>query len=119
MATLAFRNGYFASAGPAAAQFFVFMSPTRHWFPNRSAMRICSLLVGLVAGSLASVSQETGTQAIMTRVYDGKDYGSYYLDPPYWSYHPKRFWKSNNAHWLFRNHRYVFLDIRISDAGSQ
>ena len=82
-------------------------------------MRICSLLAGVVAGSITGFSQETQAQAVMSRVYDSNDYSGYYLDPPYWSFHPKRFWNSKNSHWLFHNHRYVFLDIRVSDAVSQ
>jgi hypothetical protein len=80
-------------------------------------MRICCLLAGLVAGS-TGVSQKTQPQGVLGRVYDGNDYSSYYLDPPY-SFHPKRFWNVKNAHWLFHNHRYVFLDIKVSDAVSQ
>ena len=97
----------------------LFMRPMRRLFPNVSGMRICSLLAGLVAGSITGVSQETQAQAVLSRVYDGNDYSGYYLDPPYWSFHPKRFWNAKNAHWLFHNHRYVFLDIRLRGAVSQ
>jgi hypothetical protein len=81
-------------------------------------MRICILLVGLFAASI-SVAQGAETRAVLTRVHNGGDYESYYLDPPSWSYHPKRSGRSKNAHWLYKNHRQVFIDIKISDAGSR
>jgi hypothetical protein len=69
----------------------------------------------LVAASLA-VSQEAEAQALITRVYDGNDFESYSFDPPYWSYHSKGFWRSKSAHWLYGNHRYVFIDITLTDS---
>jgi hypothetical protein len=52
--------------------------------------------------TLISLSQEAENQAVITRVYDGDDFGSYYLDPPYWSYQPKRFWSRKSAHWFYK-----------------
>lgn len=49
----------------------------------------------------------------MIRVYDGDDLESYYSDPPYWSYYSRGFWHSKKAHWLYQNHRYVFIDIKL------
>jgi hypothetical protein len=74
--------------------------------------------VGLVAASI-TFAQKAQTRAVMTRVYDGDDYESYSLDPPYWSYQPKRSGYSKNGHWLFKNHRHVFIDIKVSDGGSR
>ncbi len=54
----------------------------------------------------------------MIQVYDGNDLGSYY-DPPYWSYRPKGFWHPKSAHWLYKNHRYVLIDIKVNDAASR
>jgi hypothetical protein len=53
-------------------------------------MRMRNLVLALVAISVG-ISQAAGDKALMTRVYDGNDFGSYYLDPPYWSYHSKGF----------------------------
>ena len=39
-------------------------------------------------------------QALITRVYDGDDFGSYYLDPPSWIYQSKGFWSRKSAHWF-------------------
>jgi len=73
-----------------------------------------SLVLGLVATSIG-VSEETEAQtALMTRVYDGSDFESYYCDPPYWSYRSNGFWRSKSAHWLYKNHRYVFIDIKVN-----
>jgi hypothetical protein len=60
------------------------------------------------------VSQKAEAQAIMTRVYDGEDFGSCSLDPPYWTYQPKGFWSRKSAHWFYKNHRYVFIDIKLN-----
>jgi hypothetical protein len=73
-----------------------------------------SLILGLVWASVA-VSQEAEAQALITRVYDGNDFESYCLDPPYWSYHWKGFWHSRSAHWLYGNHRFVFIDIKLTE----
>ena len=75
-------------------------------------MRMSSLVLGLVAASIAA-SQEAEAQALLIRVYDGNDFESYSLDPPYWTYHAKGFWDSRSAHWFYRNHRYVFIDIKL------
>jgi hypothetical protein len=50
----------------------------------------------------------------MTLVYDGNDFESYYADPPSWIYLPNGLWHSKNAHWLYKNHRYVFIDIKVN-----
>jgi hypothetical protein len=76
-------------------------------------MRISSLILGLVWASVA-ISQEAGNKALITRVYDGNDFAGYSLDPPYWSYHLKGFWHSKSAHWLYGNHRRVFIDIKLT-----
>jgi hypothetical protein len=49
----------------------------------------------------------------MIRVYHGKDFANYYSDPPYWSYRPKGFGHHGSAHWLYKNHRDVFIDIQV------
>jgi len=76
-------------------------------------MRMSSLVVGLAATSIG-LSQGTENKAVMIRVYHGKDFANYYLDPPYWSYCPKGFRHSETAHWLFKNHRDVFIDIKVN-----
>lgn len=81
-------------------------------------MKISSVVVGLVAASMG-VSQDSSAHVRVTRVYDGNDFGSYYLDLPYWSYRSKGIWHRKAAHWLYENHRYVFIDIRINLANSQ
>ena len=75
-------------------------------------MRMSCFVLVLMA-TLISLSQEAETQAVITRVYDGDDFGSYYLDPPYWSYQPKGFWSCKSAHWFYKNHRNVFIDIKL------
>ena len=79
-------------------------------------MRMSNLVLGLVATSLG-VLQAAGDKALMTRVYDGNDFESYCLDPPYWSYHSEGGAKS--AHWLYKNHRHVFIDIKVNYADSR
>jgi hypothetical protein len=71
--------------------------------------------VGFIAASIGA-SQEAKAQTHLIRVYDGNDFESYSLDPPYWSYHPKGFWHSRSAHWFYRNHRYIFIDIKLSES---
>ena len=63
-----------------------------------------------------TVSQASEAQAIMTRVYRGDDFGDYYSDPPYWSYTSHGSGHSKSAHWLYKNHRYVFIDITLKYA---
>jgi hypothetical protein len=72
-----------------------------------------SFLSGLIAISIG-VLQKAEAQALVTRVYEGNDFGGYYLDPPYWSYHFVRSWHRKSEHWLYRNHRFVFIDIKIN-----
>jgi hypothetical protein len=79
---------------------------------------IGSLLSGIAAISIG-FPQVAEAQAVMTRVYDGNDFEDYYCDPPYWSYHSNRLWHSKSAHWLYANHRYVFIDIKLTYADSR
>ena len=76
-------------------------------------MRMYNLVLGLVATSVFG-SQKAEAQPVVIQVYDGNDFETYSLDPPYWSYHSKGFWNSKHAHWLYHNHRYVFIDIRMN-----
>lgn len=72
-----------------------------------------NLVLGLVAVSVC-ISQPAEAQTVVTRVYDGNDFESYSLDPPFWTYHSKGFGHSKSAHWLYHNHRYVFIDIKAT-----
>jgi hypothetical protein len=83
-------------------------------------MKISSPVLGLAAASvcISCISQGSEPKAVRIQVYDGNDLGSYY-DPPYWSYRPKGFWHPKSAHWLYKNHRYVLIDIKINDAASR
>jgi hypothetical protein len=76
-------------------------------------MRICTLVAAIVAMS-GVTSQYAEAKAAMTLVYDGNDFESYYADPPAWIYLPNGFWHSKSAHWLYKNHRYVFIDIKVN-----
>jgi hypothetical protein len=78
-------------------------------------MRVRSLVLGLVATALG-VAQGAEAQAVLTRVYRGNDFANYYSDPPYWSYHSDGFSHSKSAHWLYRNHQRVFIDIKLKYA---
>jgi hypothetical protein len=71
-----------------------------------------SLVVGLAATSMG-ISQGVADKAVMIRVDHGKDFANYYLDPPYWSYRPKGFRHQGSSHWLYKNHRDVFIDIQV------
>ena len=86
-------------------------------------MRTSSLVLGLAATSVC-VLQETEAQTLVTRVYHENDIGSYAFDPPFWTYYSNGYWHSKSSHWLYHNHRYVFIDISVdssdliaSDAG--
>jgi hypothetical protein len=79
-------------------------------------MRISTLLFGLVA-VLSSLSQGAEARAVIRRVYHGNDFRGFYLDPPYWRYYPRQSCHSENSHWLYENHQYVFIEIMINDAG--
>jgi hypothetical protein len=81
-------------------------------------MRTSSLVLGLVAISI-NASQDAEAQTVVTRVYDGNDFESYYLDPPVWIYYSKGRGHSKSAHWLYRNHRYVFIDIKVKFTDSR
>ena len=76
-------------------------------------MAIEKLFLGLAATSVCAL-QETEAQTLVTRVYHEDDIGSYAFDPPFWSYHSKGYWHSESAHWLYHNHRYVFIDIEVN-----
>jgi hypothetical protein len=85
---------------------------TSHIFGSRH-MRISILILGIAVTSLG-ISQGTENKAVMTRVYDGNDFETYYLDPPCWIYLSRGFWHTKSAHWLYKNHRYVFIDIKLN-----
>jgi len=72
-----------------------------------------NFVLGLVAASVC-ISQAAEAQPHVIRVYDGNDFDSYSLDPPCWTYHSKGFWHPKHAHWLYSNHRYVFIDIPVN-----
>jgi hypothetical protein len=76
-------------------------------------MRINALISAIIATSIVT-SQRSEAKAVMTVVYDGNDFESYYSDPPCWIYLPNGVWRSKSAHWLFKNHRYVFIDIKVN-----
>jgi hypothetical protein len=76
-------------------------------------MRMCSLAWGLFAIA-GIVSQRSEAKAFITRVYNVNYVGDYCLDPPCWRYHFKGFRRSKIAHWLYENHRHVFIDIKLS-----
>ncbi len=71
------------------------------------------LALQLAAMSFA-FSQGSEAKAVLTYVYGGHDFRNYCLDPPFWSYSAKGEWHSRSVHWLYRNHRDVFIDIKIS-----
>jgi hypothetical protein len=50
---------------------------------------------------------------LMTRVDRGNDFGDYYSDPPYWSYTSHGSGHSKSAHLLYKNHRHIFIDIKL------
>ena len=78
-------------------------------------MEIHGLVLGLVAISVCAV-RETDAQTLLTRVHHRKELEGYSLDPPFWTYHAKGFRHSKKAHWLYRNHREVFIDIKVNFA---
>jgi hypothetical protein len=41
------------------------------------------------------------------------------LDPPFWTYHAEGWCHSKSAHWLYANHRCVFIDIKMDVVDSQ
>jgi hypothetical protein len=77
-----------------------------------------SLVLGLAATSAGVASQETGPQAVIAFVYHGSDFRNYYLDPPYWSFQPGGFWNPKKGDWLYKNHRRVFIDIKVKGVAS-
>ncbi len=81
-------------------------------------MIMSSLVLGLVATSAGVASQETGPQAVIAFVYHGSDFRNYYLDPPYWSFQPGGFWNPKKGDWLYKNHRRVFIDIKVKGVAS-
>ncbi len=81
-------------------------------------MRVRSLVLALVAASLGA-AKGSEPQAVVARVYRGNDFGHYYSDPPYWSYQSDGFWHCKSAHWIYKNHRRVFIDIKLKYADSR
>jgi hypothetical protein len=81
-------------------------------------MKMANLVLGLVAISIA-VSQHAEAQVLITRVYYGNDFENYSLDPPFWSYHSTKFWHSKSGHWLYGNHHYVFIDIKLTSRNNR
>ena len=75
------------------------------------------LLLGLVAISFG-VSQVSDAQPRVTRVYPGNDFADYCLDPPHWSYQSKGLGHPKSAHWLYKNGRHTFIDIKMNFAFS-
>ncbi len=73
-----------------------------------------SALVSAIIATLTLGAQHSEAKAVMTLVYDGNDFESYYSDPPCWIYLPNDLWHSKSAHWLYKNHRYVFIDIKVN-----
>jgi hypothetical protein len=76
-------------------------------------MKMGKLVLGLLATSMA-VSQDVEAKALITRVYYRNAFENYFSDPPFWSYRTKGFWHSKSGHWLYGNHRYVFIDIKMT-----
>jgi hypothetical protein len=75
-------------------------------------MGIKSVVLGLVATSVG-VAEGSEIEAVVHRVYLGNDYGQQYFDPPYWSYLRGEFPHSQSEHWLYKNHRHIFIDIEL------
>jgi hypothetical protein len=78
---------------------------------------IKSVVLGLVATSVG-VAQGSEIKAAVHRVYLGNDYlgndyGQQHFDPPYWSYLRGDFPHSQSEHWLYKNHRHIFIDIEL------
>ncbi|HMD41592.1 MAG TPA: hypothetical protein VKH45_00840 [Candidatus Acidoferrum sp.] len=82
-------------------------------FRTHGLMAIEKLFLGLLAISVCG-SQVSEAQTLVTRVYNGKEFEGYSLDPPFWTYHSKGYRHSKSAHWVYRSHRYVFIDIRMN-----
>jgi hypothetical protein len=80
--------------------------------PYPSGMKINSFVLGLAAASI-SASQDAKAQTLMTHVYHEDDFRGYCLDPPYWICRFKGFGGARIEHWLYKNHRRVFIDIRM------
>ena len=76
-------------------------------------MGIGKLVPGLFAISLC-VSQESEAQTLVTRFYNGKELESYSSDPLFCRYYAKGVSHSKSTHWLYRNHRYIFIDIEVN-----
>jgi hypothetical protein len=75
-------------------------------------MEMHNLVLGLVAISFCVV-QETAAQTFVTRIYNNKELERYALDPPFWTYHAEGSPHSKSVHWLYANHRCVFIDIKM------
>jgi|SRR5271165_2113222 len=88
------------------------------WLFFRTSLRLMEirgLVLGLVAMSVC-VAQETDAQTFVTRIHHRKEFEGYSLDPPFWTYRAKGFRHSKTAHWVYGNHRYVFIDIEMDVA---
>ena len=75
-------------------------------------MRMHNLVMGLGA-VLVLISQAAEAQTVVTRIYNPKELERYALDPPFWTYRAEGWCLSKSAHWLYANHRCVFIDIRL------
>jgi hypothetical protein len=75
-------------------------------------MRMHKLVLGLVAIS-ACISQQTEAQTFETRAYNEKELERFAFDPPFWIFCGELNTKSN--HWLYANHRFVFIDIKVEN----
>ena len=81
-------------------------------------MKISSLLLGFIT-AFSSVSQGAEMQAVIRRVYHGNDFRGYYMDPPCWRFYPRPSCHSKSSHWLYENHRQVFIEITIDEAAER
>jgi hypothetical protein len=81
-------------------------------------MRMHNLVMGLGA-VLVLISQAAEAQTVVTRIYNQKELERYALDPPFWTYHAEGWCHSKSAHWLYANHRCVFIDIKMDVVDSQ
>jgi hypothetical protein len=77
-----------------------------------------TLVLGLIATSVL-ISQAAEAQTFVTRTYNQKELERYDLDPPCWTYHAEASSRSKSVHWLYANHRCVFIDIKMDAVDSQ
>ena len=76
-------------------------------------MRIEKFVLGLLAISVCG-SQQSEAQTFVARLYNGNELEGYSSDPPFWTYQSKGVSHFKVAHWLYCNHRHVFIDIEVS-----